>query len=117
VVALRGPLGAGKTAFVRALVEALHGSAEAVSSPTFVFRQRYEGTPPVEHLDLYRIEDPAAELPDLALDDAFAPGVLTLVEWPERAPGWLPPAAIEVSIEGAGDGPRTVRVADPRGPR
>jgi tRNA threonylcarbamoyl adenosine modification protein YjeE len=114
VVALRGPLGAGKTTFVRALVRALHGSAEAVSSPTFVFRQRYEGRPPVEHLDLYRIEDPAAELPDLALDEAFAPDRLVLVEWPERAPGWLPPETIEVRIEGVGDGPRTVRISRPR---
>ena len=73
-MALRGPLGAGKTTFVRAVVRALHGSDDAVSSPTFVFRQRYDGTPPIEHVDLYRIEDPAAELPDLALDDAFAAG-------------------------------------------
>ncbi len=115
MVALRGPLGAGKTTFVRALVRALHGSDEAVSSPTFVFRQRYDGAPPVEHLDLYRIEDPAAELPDLGLDDAFAPDRLTLVEWPERAPGWLPPGTIEVRVEGAGDGPRTVEVSRPVG--
>ncbi len=113
MVALRGPLGAGKTTFVRALVGALHGSAEAVSSPTFVFRQRYDGPPTVEHLDLYRIEDAAAELPDLGLDDAFAPDRLTLVEWPERAPGWLPPGAIEVHIDGVGDGPRTVRIVRP----
>ena len=52
---LRGPLGAGKTTFVRAVVRELHGSDAAVSSPTFVFRQRYEGPPPVEHVDLYRI--------------------------------------------------------------
>ncbi len=97
---------------MRALVRALHGSDEAVSSPTFVFRQRYEGTPPVEHLDLYRIEDPAAELPELALDDAFGADRIVLVEWPERAPGWLPPA-IEVRLAGAGDEPRTVRVTRP----
>lgn len=113
MVALHGPLGAGKTTFVRALVRALHGSDEAVSSPTFVFRQRYDGSPPVEHLDLYRLEDPAAELPELALDDAFAADRLTLVEWPERAPGWLPPGTIEVHIAGAGDEPRTVGIVRP----
>ncbi len=116
VVALRGPLGAGKTTFVRAVVRALHGSDDAVSSPTFVFRQRYDGTPPIEHVDLYRVEDPAAELPDLALDDAFAPDRIALVEWPERAAGRLPPDPIEVAIEGAGDGPRTVRVTRPTPP-
>lgn len=113
MVLLRGPLGAGKTTFVRAVVRALHGSDDAVSSPTFVFRQRYDGTPPIEHVDLFRIEDAAAELPDLALDDAFAADRIALVEWPERARDWLPPAAIEVAIEGAGDGPRAVRIARP----
>ena len=110
---MRGPLGAGKTTFVRAAVAALHGSDDAVSSPTFVFRQRYEGTPPVEHVDLYRIEDPARELPDLALDDAFGGEAVAFVEWPERAPGWLPTGPIEVAIDGAGEEPRTVRVARP----
>jgi tRNA threonylcarbamoyl adenosine modification protein YjeE len=98
-------------------VAELHGSDDAVSSPTFVFRQRYDpprnGAPPVEHVDLYRIEDPAAELPDLALDEAFAPDRIALVEWPDRAPGWLPPDRIDVAIDGAGDGPRTVRVHRP----
>jgi len=69
-LALSGELGAGKTTFVRALVQALHGNAVPVSSPTFVFRQRYDGTPPVEHLDLFRIDDPA-EAADLGLDEAF----------------------------------------------
>ena len=108
MVALRGPLGAGKTTLVRALVRALHGSDDAVSSPTFVFRQTYPGPVPVEHLDLYRIRD-AAELPDLALDDAFGSDRIVLVEWPERAPGWLPPEHVDIEIEGAGGGPRTIR--------
>jgi tRNA A37 threonylcarbamoyladenosine biosynthesis protein TsaE len=88
-----------------------------VSSPTFVFRQRYDAPggsgAPVEHVDLYRIEDPAAEMPDLALDDAFAPDRIALVEWPERAEGWLPAGLIEVAIDGSGDGPRAVRVTRP----
>ncbi|MGB8267012.1 MAG: tRNA (adenosine(37)-N6)-threonylcarbamoyltransferase complex ATPase subunit type 1 TsaE [Candidatus Velthaea sp.] len=107
VLGLRGPLGAGKTTLVRALVRALHGSDSAVSSPTFVFRQRYDGTPPVEHLDLYRLEDPA-ELPHLGLEDAFAPDRITLVEWPEHAPGLLPPHARTLTIAGSGMGPRTI---------
>ncbi len=95
---------------MRAVVRALHGSDEAVSSPTFVFRQRYDGTPPVEHLDLYRLERPDAEWADLALDDAFAPDRIVLVEWADRAPNRLPPDRIEVAIDGVGDGPRTVGV-------
>jgi len=107
VLALRGPLGAGKTTLVRALVRALHGSDDAVSSPTFIFRQRYDGSPPVEHLDLYRLDDPA-ELLELGLEDAFAPDRITLVEWPERAPGLVPAHARTLTIAGSGNGPRTV---------
>ena len=109
VVALSGGLGAGKTTFVRALVAALHGTDAAVSSPTFVFRQRYPGMPPIEHLDVYRVDDPG-EARDLGLDDAFAADSITLVEWPERVPGLVPPGAIRVFIEGSGEDARTVRI-------
>ena len=112
-VAFYGALGAGKTALIRALVRALHGTDAAVSSPTFVFRQRYDGAPPVEHLDLYRIED-RAELDELGLEDAFGPDCMTFVEWPERAPELLPSGAIELRIAGSGDGPRTIVVCADR---
>jgi tRNA threonylcarbamoyladenosine biosynthesis protein TsaE len=74
-----------------------------------VFRQCYDGPPPVEHLDLYRIDDPA-EAADLGLDEAFASDRITVVEWPERLPGLLPADAIRVWIDGVGDGPRSVRI-------
>ncbi|HEV8021693.1 MAG TPA: tRNA (adenosine(37)-N6)-threonylcarbamoyltransferase complex ATPase subunit type 1 TsaE [Candidatus Lustribacter sp.] len=104
-LALSGELGAGKTTFVRALVRALHGSDVPVSSPTFVFRHRYDGTPPIEHLDLFRIDDPA-DAADLGLEEAFGPDRITVVEWPERLPELLPPGAIGIRIDGAGDEPR-----------
>jgi tRNA threonylcarbamoyl adenosine modification protein YjeE len=109
VVAMHGSLGAGKTTLVRAIVRALHGSDAAVSSPTFVFRQTYAGTPTIEHIDLYRVDDAQRELPELGLDDALGADRIALIEWAERAGSWLPPAHIELVIEGAGDGPRIVR--------
>jgi tRNA threonylcarbamoyl adenosine modification protein YjeE len=107
-VAFSGDLGAGKTTFVRAIVRELHGRDDA-TSPTFTFRQRYDGTPTIEHLDLYRIEDPREAI-ELGLEEAFAPDVLTLVEWPERLPDLLPAESIRVHLEGSGDGPRTLAI-------
>ena len=82
VIALSGPLGAGKTTFARALVTRLDGEGE-VPSPTFALMQRYE-TPrlTLTHCDFYRLEP--AELDELGLDDALSEGVV-LIEWPERA--------------------------------
>jgi tRNA threonylcarbamoyl adenosine modification protein YjeE len=108
-VALEGPLGAGKTAFVAAVVRALHGE-DQTSSPTFTFWHHYEGEPPIHHLDLYRVES-ASDLQELGLEQAFAPDALTLVEWAQRAPALLPPHSIAVRIEGAGDGAREIEIA------
>ena len=82
VIALSGPLGAGKTTFARALITRLGGAGE-VPSPTFALMQRYE-TPhlTLTHCDFYRLEPP--ELDELGLDDALSEGAV-LVEWPERA--------------------------------
>lgn len=110
VVALSGPLGAGKTAFVRAAVRARHG-ADQTSSPTFTFWHRYAGLPPIDHLDLYRIEDPA-ELDELGLEEAFDGSSIVFVEWWEHAPDLLPRHRYEIAIDGAGDAPRTVAVRE-----
>ncbi len=110
-VALEGDLGAGKTTFVAAVARAL-GNADEVASPTFIFRHRYAGAPPIEHLDLYRIEDPA-EAVELGLEDAFSADAITFVEWPSRLPGLLPAHAIRIRIEGSGDGPRVLAIERP----
>lgn len=113
VVALSGALGAGKTSFVRAAVRARHGG-DQTSSPTFTFWHRYEAlpekpAPPIDHLDLYRIEYPR-ELDELGLDDVFDGTSIVFVEWWTHAPDLLPHHRFEVTIEGAGDTPRTVDV-------
>ena len=95
VVLLEGPLGAGKTAFVRGLAEGAGCDGDDVSSPTFTVVQEYRGRVRVEHVDLYRLTPP--EVDDLGLDDLVEDAIMA-VEWPDR---WsdAPPAAIRVLIE------------------
>jgi tRNA threonylcarbamoyladenosine biosynthesis protein TsaE len=84
VVLVSGDLGAGKTTYVRGALRAL-GVTEAVTSPTFVLGQLYDGTAgPLAHLDLYRLAGLADEDPGL-LDPYFGADTVTFVEWPERA--------------------------------
>jgi len=84
---LEGPLGAGKTTFVRGFVDGLGGAALRVQSPTFALAHTYPTVPPVHHLDLYRLEGEDAAF-DLGLSDLVSdPDAFACVEWAERAPG------------------------------
>lgn len=111
VVALSGGLGAGKTTFVRAVVRGRTGS-DTATSPTFTFWHRYQADPPIDHLDLYRIEEPA-ELAELGLEEAFDGTSIALVEWWEHAPSLLPGRRYLVTISGLGSEPRDVVVEEP----
>ena len=96
VVLVSGELGAGKTTFVRGAARAL-GVTRAVTSPTFTIAHRYDGDPPVTHLDLYRMAHlQPEEWGDLEpyFDDAIA-----FVEWPEAGAGSLPAARVVVRLE------------------
>jgi tRNA threonylcarbamoyladenosine biosynthesis protein TsaE len=100
---LEGELGAGKTAFARALLAGL-GYQGRVPSPTYTLVEPYTaGGFQLLHADLYRLKDPA-ELDYLGIADQFADGCLLLVEWPGRGQGRLPPADLRLclSIDGTG---------------
>ena len=106
VVALSGPVGSGKSTFVRAIVRTLHG-ADQSCSPSFTFRHRYDGDPPIDHIDFYRIEDPRESV-ELGLEEAFDGRSIVLVEWWRNAPDIIPEHRYEIEIEGAGEQPRIV---------
>lgn len=105
VVALSGPLGAGKTTLTQGLARALN-VATPVTSPTFVLMNEYAGTPPLLHLDAYRLENLGwDELRDAGLEDFLSRAdAVRVIEWPSMIAEWLPSVTwnIEISIEGDG---------------
>jgi tRNA threonylcarbamoyladenosine biosynthesis protein TsaE len=104
-VHLRGELGAGKTTLVRGLLRGL-GVTSTVRSPSFTLLETYEsGAHTVLHVDLYRLAG-SGDVASLGLRDEMQPGVLLLVEWPERATDSLPPADVHVSLSMQGEGRR-----------
>ena len=90
VVVLKGPLGSGKTTFVRSLVGARGIEESLVHSPSYTFFNEYGGDPAIYHADLYRLND-VSELTEIGWDDYLARPGLLLVEWGERAGDRLPP--------------------------
>ena len=103
VITLSGPLGVGKTALARGFIRAL-GHEGDVPSPSFAIVQPYEDLdPPVWHVDLYRLEDPA-ELDELGLDESV--DAVLLVEWPERAGRSAWPEALGLALASAPGGER-----------
>jgi tRNA threonylcarbamoyladenosine biosynthesis protein TsaE len=108
VLLLEGPLGAGKTAFVRGLAAGLGAAPEAVSSPTFTLIQEYSGGRlTLHHADLYRLTP--VEAADLGLSETGESGVLA-VEWPDR---WETPSpgAVRITIARVDDQTREIAIA------
>lgn len=81
-VALAGDLGAGKTVLCRGICQAL-GFTGPVHSPTYGIVHEYPNTPPIFHLDLYRLQN-AGELQELGLEEHLLVKSICLVEWPEK---------------------------------
>ena len=110
ILLLQGDLGAGKTCLVQGLAQGL-GIAEPITSPTFALAQHYGHA--LVHLDLYRLEQPAAadELLAQEEEEALASGALLAVEWPERLSS-APVGAWRVVLELAeADDPERGRIA------
>jgi len=98
VLALKGDLGSGKTLFVKGVVAGLGSSAD-VTSPTFTILHEYRGGRlPVYHFDLFRVENPQA-LSRLGFDDYFFGDGISVIEWADRFPEFVPEQARWIFFE------------------
>jgi len=103
VVALIGPLGAGKTHLVRAIAEGLEiADSRAVSSSTFVLIQEYGARLPIYHFDAYRLRS-EAEFFDLGAHEYFPGSGVCLIEWADRVPGCLPAEHLRIELTVTGE--------------
>ena len=112
VVYLVGDLGAGKTCLARGVARGLGATVREVASPTFAILHEYGGAGGeirLRHLDLYRLEDRAADLEILGLPESVA-GAPVVVEWPGAAIRKLLPPTIEIRMETLPDGTRRIAV-------
>jgi tRNA threonylcarbamoyladenosine biosynthesis protein TsaE len=110
VVALVGPLGAGKTQLVQVVAEALGADRRLVTSPTFVLVHEYAARLPVYHFDAYRLSDPV-EFAELGVEEYFAGKGVCLVEWADKVRGCLPEEYLEVRISVTGPSSRRFEFA------
>ena len=113
VLALDGPMGAGKTTFTRALVEALGGDPALVSSPTYTLLHRYDGRLPVVHVDACRLTS-AEALEGLGFEEASS-GAVAVVEWAAQVADVLPVRRWRLNFDHDGVGGRIARIEPPEG--
>lgn len=110
VVAYRGGLGMGKTAFTRGLARGL-GCAGRVTSPTFTIVNEYDGATPLFHFDMYRLGS-SDELFDIGWEDYLTRGGVYAVEWSERVDDAMPADTLWVDIaRGTGESDRIITIS------
>jgi tRNA threonylcarbamoyladenosine biosynthesis protein TsaE len=110
IVALIGPLGAGKTHLTRAIAEGLGiADARTVSSPTFVLIQEYRARLPIYHFDAYRLHG-EAEFFDLGAHEYFEDNGVCLIEWADRVESALPADQLRLTLTVTGETTRRVLI-------
>lgn len=113
ILLLDGPLGAGKTVFVKGLAAALGIDPEEVTSPSFMLVNPYAGRLPLFHLDLYRLDEGAAAAHAVDLEELLSDERAVLaIEWAERLGHYPLPANVwRITISGDGEEARNITLA------
>ena len=113
ILLLRGPLGAGKTIFVKGLASSLHIDPEEVTSPTFTLVNPYEARLRLYHIDLYRLDEGGSAAHAVGLDELLMDEqAVIVIEWAERLGSYPLPANVwRISISGDGEDPREISIS------
>jgi tRNA threonylcarbamoyladenosine biosynthesis protein TsaE len=113
ILLLSGPLGAGKTIFVKGICAALGIDEEDVTSPSFTLVNPHSGRLQLYHIDLYRLDEGASAAHAVDLDELLADErAVIVIEWAERmGPYPLPATVYRIGLSGDGDSPRRIHVA------
>jgi tRNA threonylcarbamoyladenosine biosynthesis protein TsaE len=108
IVALSGCLGAGKTTLIQGIAKGL-GIKNWVTSPTFTLINEFEGKLNLYHIDLYRIDN-IDDAEDLAIEEYFTKGGVTVIEWAEKIRSILPEKTIKIGIKVVSDNERSIDI-------